>query len=130
MDVRRSSRVRDRPDRAEAEVALHIGAIDAIALKVRITLGLGAAARVVVDRIGVTLPDLDDRVRDRVATPINDASDQKDRHALAQDALTLDRKQIGIGRARSLCGVARIKGSERLRRGRCPPCRLGRGDAR
>ncbi len=90
MDVRRPPRVRDRPDRSEPEVAVRVGAIDAVALEVGIALRLRAAVRVVVNRVGVALPDFDDRVGGRLAASINHAAGKEYGHALAR---TSDRPQ-------------------------------------
>ncbi len=51
VDVGRPAGIRNRPDRAEPEVALAVGAIDAVTLEVRIALGFCAAGGMVVDGI-------------------------------------------------------------------------------
>src|SRR5690606_24748062 len=70
VDMRRGApRIRYRLDRAEAILALGIRLELAVSLEVLVLLVLlpAAVARVQVNRVGVALPDLDQRVADRFA---------------------------------------------------------------
>jgi MFS transporter, PPP family, 3-phenylpropionic acid transporter len=74
VDVRRAPRIGDRPDGAEVKAAIGLGHGAAVALEVRVALGHRAAGRVVIDGVGVALPDLDLGLRDRVAATVEHAA--------------------------------------------------------
>ena len=117
MDVRRASRIGDRLDGAEVEAAVGPGQRAAVALEVGIALGLGTAGRVVVDGVGIALPDLDLGLRERAAAAVEHAAGQVQPNAAAEQPFAVEGQQVGIGLRRPLAGVARIKRPQRLARG-------------
>jgi hypothetical protein len=124
MDVRCAPWVGDRLDGAEPEVAARISAINAVSLKTRIALGIGATVGMVIHGVAIALPDLDYGTGNRLAATIDNASHQEDGNALAEHPIAVDRQQVGVGVRWPFCGIARIKRSERLRR-RGPDAGLG-----
>jgi hypothetical protein len=68
----------------------------------------------VIDGHCVALPDLDGSAGHGPQFVIDDSAEEEDRRAPGQNPVTFDDEQIGIGRARPLAGIARIKRSEHL----------------
>jgi hypothetical protein len=105
MDVRRAAGIRHRLDRAEVVFAAGAGEESAVALEVAIATAGVAAAGVQVDAVSVGLPDLDDRVADRLAARVEDAAGQVRDLADRGGDMLVHNDQVVVGIERQMIGI-------------------------
>jgi len=99
----------------QAVVAAHAVARAAAAVQAGAGLRLVTAIGVVIDRVGIALPDLDERLADRPAYVRQHASGQVKRRAFGDHLRSVDDDQVRIDMSRSFGRRARIKRTECLR---------------